>query len=280
MISEERIQSKPPLKFSYIRYGSGSELLLAFHGFGNHAKDWKVFEGNFGQRYTLIAVHLFYHDQEPTGRPAEAALEVAELELLIDQLLNDLNADRFSVLGFSLGGRIILSFLPAFHSRIDRILLLAPDGLFISPWYTFITRTALGKFIFRRVMKNPKHFFTLAGIVRSLGLVGEKQYKFALGNFDTAEKRELVYKVWMFYRNLLPDYKKLADLYKERDPDLTLVFGKKDTIIPESFGLHFVRKTGIKASIRILEAGHFLLREKIAKELNYWTEDKKKDADG
>ncbi len=263
--------------WEYFIFGKGPEILFAFHGFDNDANDFRIFEHSFGERYTIVAVNLFFHGQSDTpNHHAEDIFTTDILLELFDKLLFNMSCERFSFLGFSLGGRIILELIPHFSNRIDRILLLAPDGLKISPWYVFITNTWLGKKLFRRVIYNADRFLRLSGFFYKTGLVGEKQYLFALSNFDTLEKRKKVYNVWMIFRYILPKAEQIGIALKKNPFPVDIYFGKRDTIIRESYGRHFIKKSGYPIAIHSLDAGHNLMKGKIVQELIPWLWDKKK----
>jgi pimeloyl-ACP methyl ester carboxylesterase len=257
--------------WEYFVFGQGQEVLFAFHGFDNDASDFSIFEKSFGNRYKIVAVNLFFHGNSKTPRQkGEDPLNAEILADLFNQLLFRLNCSRFSMLGFSLGGRVILQLLPHFAGRIDRILLLAPDGLKISLWYRFITGSLVGKMLFRRVVERAGIFLMLSKIFYKLNLVGEKQYLFALSNFDTLEKRKKVYAVWMIFRNIIPDAVDAGKAIRKFAIPVDIYFGKRDTIIPASFGKYFIRKSSSKVNIHLLDAGHNLMKEKVVEELEPW----------
>jgi pimeloyl-ACP methyl ester carboxylesterase len=254
-----------PFHWEYLVFGNGPELLLAFHGFDNNADDFRLFEPLLGQQYTIVAVNLFYHGRSyAEGAPDQLQFRREDLQALITQLLERFPHARFSLLGFSLGGRICLELVSLFAGRVDRLILLAPDGLVISPWYVFVTRTIAGRWLFRRVLRRPQRFLRLGGWLRTLGLVGEKQYKFALSYFGSGPQRELVFKVWMIFRYLLPRKAALSAALKQHPVRTDLFFGRRDSIIRPSFGIIYQKKVDAQANIHILETGHNLLKSDVA----------------
>ena len=52
--------------WEYFKFGNGPEILFAFHGFDNDANDFRIFEKAFGERYTIVAVNLFFHGKSDT----------------------------------------------------------------------------------------------------------------------------------------------------------------------------------------------------------------------
>jgi len=263
--------------WEYFIFGKGPEILFAFHGFDNDANDFRIFEEDFGKEYTIVAVNLFFHGKSDTpSHHAEDEFDTKHLLELFNNLLFDLSCERFSFLGFSLGGRIILELIQYYAERIDRVLLLAPDGLKISKWYRFITDTYLGKRLFKRVVYRAEGALQIAKFLNSIGVVREKQYRFALSNFDTMEKRKKVYNVWMIFRKILPDPVAVGEALSKYQIPVDIYFGSRDTIIPVSFGIKFIKDAVYPVNIHVLDAGHNLMKERIVRELQPWLESKKK----
>lgn len=255
-----------PWQVEYLIFGRGNEMLLAFHGFDNDAQDLKVFETSLGEDFTIISVNLFFHGNSTyTGEADKVRFDREQLKLVMDELLISCNVNRFSLLGYSLGGRVCLTLAELYPDRIDRLFLLASDGLIINRWYSFLTGTYFGREVFRRVVRRPDLFLTTAELFRKLKVVGEKQYKFARSYFDTQEKREKVFKVWMIYRLLLPNQKLVATNIRKQRISCHLLFGSRDTIIPSKNANRLIKEAGSTCHVHLIETGHQLIRPDVGK---------------
>lgn len=252
----------------YTLFGNGPEILFAFHGFDNDAEDFRVFEQGLGKKYTLVSINLFFHGKSRfDGPPDHADFTDEKLGLLFSNLLFELKVKKFSLMGYSLGGRVALSLLTLFPERIRSVILLAPDGVKISPWYKFLTRNRVGIYLFRRAVRNPSGLFYIGKFLRALKILGEKQYKFALLNFDNEQKRKKVYNVWMIFREILPVETTVKSLAVKYEIPLILFFGKFDTIIPPVLGMNFLLGYDGPSDITVLDAGHQLMSEAAAKKI-------------
>ena len=250
-----------PWHLEYLILGHGATKVLAFHGFDNNAEDFKVFSDCYQDSCTFISVNLFFHGRSQCDLPSDVANFSEEaLRSFIDLLCDRLQVDRFLLLGFSLGGRICLKIAELFPEKISGMMLLAPDGLRLSRWYRFVTANPMGRMIFKRTIHHPKRFMKVASWMKSLNLVGEKQYKFAINQFDTEAKRRKVYDVWMIFRHLIPNKKKLRSTIKQYGYPVEIYFGKRDTIIPSAFGVSLKRRDDNHITIHILDAGHQLMQ--------------------
>lgn len=258
----------PPWHLEYKVFGEGMETLFMFHGFDNDAEDFKCFAPAFGERFKMVSVNLFHHGKSHADLPSDSGVFSDEdLRQVFNSFLNKFGASRCSLLGFSLGGRICLKLIELFPERIDRVILLAPDGLAISPWYKFVTRNYAGRRLFARSVKDPSRFLTIAMLARKLRLVGEKQYKFALAHFNSKEKRLKVYNVWMIFRHILPDLKTVKSNILNQGIYVDVFFGQRDAIIRSSLGKSFQKEIENNCTIHVLDAGHNLIKPVIAEKI-------------
>jgi len=108
-------------------HGHGPDLVL-LHGWGLNVRVWDGLAGELSNRYRVIAVDLPGHgrsDWEPNARtPAEQAWRVHETLAPI--------SDRYSLLGWSLGGQIALDLAAAMPAQIERLVLVATTPRFVS----------------------------------------------------------------------------------------------------------------------------------------------------
>jgi pimeloyl-ACP methyl ester carboxylesterase len=256
-----------PYHMEYMVYGNGENTVLAFHGFDNDAEDFLVFKDIFKASNRFVCINLFYHGRSSCDVPAEEAnFTPHELKKVMDLLFEKLKIDRFSLLGYSLGGRVCLQLLTLFPERVVSVMLLAPDGLKLNRWYRFLTSTQLGRKLFQRTVNRPAIFMKLAKALKSLRLIGEKQLNFAVHQFDTIEKRRKVYAVWMIFRYLMPDHTVVLRLVDDHAIRVELYFGKRDTIIPVSFAKRFQNSRNIK--VHTLDAGHYLMKSAVVESIH------------
>ena len=252
----------------YFVYGTGNKILLAFHGFNNHAEDFKVFGNTFGNEYTIVAINLFFHGQsQAQNHIVEKGFSIYDLKNLFDEIADLFPAEKYSLMGYSLGGRIVLKLIEIYPEKIEKIILLAPDGIRISIMYRFLTQTFPGNRLLKRVVDNPSIFFSLAGFLRKTGLLGEKKYQFTLGNYDSKTKRQKVYQVWMVLRKIISKKSEVKNAIRKNNLPVALFFGEYDLIIPPSIGKKFQKGMGKYMSLHILKSGHKLLKEDIVKEI-------------
>ena len=253
------------LSLEYQKYGCGKKIMIAFHGFGRSYHDFKIFERLWGDEYTLYAFNNFHHGNSfyPKERIEQNTLTKEELFALFRHFLNEIGAERFSILGYSMGGKIGLTLIEGLADRIDKVFLFAPDGFSVAWWYKFASRTKLGNWLYRFTLNNPGWFFGLTNIAFKLKFIGQKLHKFVFMHIDSREKRQLVYDVWMTYRYILPDLKLVKQQVSDHDIKMWLFFGKYDKIIKPEFGQRFISKAANPdIKLEVMPIGHNMLTNK------------------
>ena len=171
------------------------------------------------------------------------------------------------MLGYSIGGKVALKLIELFPDEMKDVFLFAPDGIKISFWYRFVTRTDLGKWVYKRLMLHPSRYMRIVNAFESIRIVPSHTANFVRNSLDTAAKREMVYQTWMCLRHMDPDTGKVCKIINERNLNFHLYFGKYDKVIPQFIGERFVRGLRNKKSLHILDAGHQLIKEKTNAEL-------------
>ena len=90
--------------------------VVLLHGFTNTGASWEPVLAALGERYRAIAPDIRGHGSASRARP-----------LTLDAVIGDvavLTQDRFTLVGYSLGGRIALHAALALRRRVERLVLI------------------------------------------------------------------------------------------------------------------------------------------------------------
>ena len=97
------------------------QTIVMLHGFTGSVFTWEHV-ADFLTNYRTIAIDLIGHGH--TDSPlAVAAYTMEEQVLLLDELFQQLNLQEIALLGYSMGGRVALSYSAAFPNRIWHLVL-------------------------------------------------------------------------------------------------------------------------------------------------------------
>ena len=118
----------------YYRFGSGTQIAFCFHGYGEEALLFEFLGKYAGTEFTFYAIDLPFHGktiwQEGLNFSASDLLQiiVKVLEQHNDPFQSAFSDNiKFSLIGYSLGGRIALSLYECIPDKIEKLILLAPD---------------------------------------------------------------------------------------------------------------------------------------------------------
>ena len=246
---------------SYIKFGSGSKPLLAFHGFGQNATRLKpLFESH--SLHTVYAFDLFLHGESrmPDADKGTRPLKPEELRDIFEAFFKRENIEEFDAFGFSLGAKTVLQLLWFFPEKARNIHLAAPDGFKLNPWYFFVVHTRTGSGIFKFLLANPSLFNFLLGIINKLYIPNKKTSKFVVQSLNTQPKRNFVYNVWTAYKALSVDTGLLAGMVLTKNHiKIHQYYGEYDTIISQKPGRKFAEQINQSTRVHVVHSGHNLL---------------------
>lgn len=252
-----------PLNNSTIHYsvgGSGSRLLICLHGYGESAASFTFLEPALGKDYTLLAIDFPFHGE--TNWQDKLYFEPRDLVEMLLAIAPGLAGGPapWTLLGYSMGGRIALHLLQQIPEKIGRLVLLAPDGLTMNPWYWLATQTNAGNRLFKFTMAHPQWFFTLLRAANTLKWVNPGIYKFTIRYIDDDKVRHELYTRWTTMRGFRPGLARIRDIIRARNLPIYLFYGRYDRIIVAKRGERF--RNGIEAQchLQLLPTGHQLLQ--------------------
>ena len=241
---------------NYRKSGSNEKVMLTFHGYGQNNTVFEKYKG-----CTFYHIDLFFHGKSVWPKEEEP-LEKSEWKKLIEDVLKKNNITRFSVLGFSMGGKFAMATLEAFPDRVNEIILLAPDGIKTSFWYSLATYPFAFRKLFKSMISNHPRFLRIASVSKKLGLIDKGVLRFVETQMDSEEKRKRVYYSWVVFRHLKFDPDNIVMLINQHHIKLRLFVGRYDKIITAKNMTRLTSKIP-NSQFEILDAGHNNLIDKV-----------------
>ena len=249
----------------YLKTGSGKKILVCFHGYGESSSNFNFLEPRIGNEFTIISLDLPFHGETKWN---DDVLDGKKLRNLIFSILakEKLAQDKIYLIGFSLGGRIALSLFEQMPQHIERLVLLAPDGLKMNFWYWLSTQTMPGSKCFKWTMQSPGWFLGMLRAGNRMKIINRSIYKFVEYYIHDEKVREDLYDRWMAMRNCKPNLKTIRQQIRKYKTAVRLLYGKHDRIILTSPAMRFIDDLP-QADLQILECGHQVLHAKNANDI-------------
>ena len=259
-MSEENVQ-----KFTvdgnilaYRKIGSGPATLIAFHGFGQTHEVFMSLKHVLTSQFTIFAVDLFFHGDSHYTK--NSPLTKSDWYRLLTAFLEVHGIIRFSLMGFSLGGRFALTTAEAFAERLDQLFLIAPDGITQNFWYRVATKSALGRGLFQYVLHHFPILIQAGHGLVNVGLLDQTLMRFAEIALGVSKQREQAYQSWTQFRQIQPNLVTLATLINNQPIRVHFFVGSFDRIVPGSYVFPLIKKLR-QYELMNLEARHNQLIE-------------------
>ena len=235
--------------------------VILLHGFGASLDTWEPWAQTLSERFRVIRFDLpgfGLTGPDPTGDYSDAR-DMRILTGLMDQL----GIDRASLIGNSLGGRIVWNFAALNPDRVTRLVLVSPDG-FASPGFQYdrVSETPL--------MMQALPYVAPRGLLKA-NLAPAYANKEALSEATLTRYRDM-----MLAPGVRPAILARMGQVILRDPAPTLagiqtptllLWGEKDAMIPISNAADYLRYMPHARLVSLPNLGHVPFEEDPAKSI-------------
>ncbi|PID61389.1 MAG: 2-succinyl-6-hydroxy-2,4-cyclohexadiene-1-carboxylate synthase [Ignavibacteriae bacterium] len=98
--------------------------ILFLHGFTGSLNDWLFIKKNLPENFTPILIDLIGHGKSSSPKNIEKYTFENQVKL-IRELLNTLNLNKIILVGYSMGGRLALSFAEKYPNHVEALVLIS-----------------------------------------------------------------------------------------------------------------------------------------------------------
>lgn len=111
------------IRVNFQQWNEGAEqTIVLLHGFTGSTKTWLDVVNQLPTSIHVVAVDLIGHGQTSAPKEVQSYLMDAHINLL-EQLFERLQLQQFTLLGYSMGGRVALSYAVRYPHRINALIL-------------------------------------------------------------------------------------------------------------------------------------------------------------
>ncbi len=243
----------------YYKEGTGTKTILLFHGFGHDHRAFEPWSEVLQKEYTAYSFDLFFHGNSKWEN--QQALKKDDWKKIMQLFFDQEKIERFEIVGFSMGARFALTTVALFPERIQKIILLAPDGVNVNFWYRLATSSSLMRSLFRALILSPNSLKVILKLLRLFRLDDKNVLRFAEAQLNTTGKRQRVYQSWIYFRHLHFNLSDLSRLLNTKNIPIIFIVGKLDKVIVAEKIKTFAKGLE-REQFHLLDAGHHDLIEK------------------
>jgi pimeloyl-ACP methyl ester carboxylesterase len=247
----------------YHKYGAGPKVILAFHGFGNQALMYEPMGEALPDEYTLYAFDFPFHGN---SQGFEGVLDNQDLLYIVRYLAQIHQQSKVTLMGYSIGGKAVLSILTHEPTLVAQFYLMAADGLVPNRVYNLLMYSAWGRYLFNRNISNPNFLLATLGGLRRLRLVPEDTHKLLLHFLNNEQERLQLLQGWPALRGITVSQQAAKQAILQHSLAGHIYMGKYDKVIPMKNAITFAQHLP-SVVVHILEKGHKLMRPTLAKEI-------------
>lgn len=249
-----------------IQFGEGNQLLLAFHGYGDSCELFLNLAPSLSKQYTVIALDLPYHGQtqwQSTQFSPEDIFQIIQL------ILAKQPQTTFSLMAYSMGGRIPLAIAHQFPHQIERIFFLAAAG--------FQPTLAYNKWLFpewvrrflRWTVRKPNWIAKFFYLGHKIGLLNAATYHVFERQLKNEKHRQRLFNIWVSFYQFPIRLKKFKQYILQEQLAVHFFYGEQDKITPAHFGEKFIKNIPT-ATLDLTKGNHFFIRKHLDTFLVKW----------
>lgn len=244
------------------QWGQNKPLLIVLPGFGHDGTQAVPMADILARQYTLLAIDLPFH-----GRTEWAAsyFSRADMIQLIKDIAHHFEADRFSLLGHSLGGRILTCIAPAFGDQVEQLILLGPAGI---ARHQLIYPRFFLRFL-EWILQRPAWLEWIVLRGHQIGGISTYHRRYVEKQILPAATRYRLFRTWNSLPHFQPESAQVQTALCQSPATIRLVLGQRDRIIPNTDVSRYYAQCP-RVEEATFDEGHELMTKEVAE----WIVDK------
>lgn len=254
-----------------IQFGQGDKLLLAFHGYGDNCELFLKLAPSLAQQYTVIAIDLPYHGQTQWQSPQFLPEDIFQV---IQLILAEQPQTTFSLMAYSMGGRIPLALSHRFPKQIEGIFFLAAAGFQPTLAYNKWLFPGFFRRFLRWTVRKPNWIANFFYLGHKIGLLNAATYQVFERQLKNEKHRQRLFNIWVAFYKFPIRLKQFKKYVLQEQLPVHFFYGEQDKITPSHFGEKFIKNIP-SATLDLTKGNHFFVRKQLDPFLSTWFKTKK-----
>ncbi|NRB48572.1 MAG: alpha/beta hydrolase [Saprospiraceae bacterium] len=247
-------------RIHFLSWGQGERLIIAFPGFSNPASLFEPIGTALQDECTIVALDLPFHGSTQWQSEQYTRTDVEEW---IEAVLTQFGKDHFEWMGFSLGGRIILSMLDFFPQQLQGIHLIAPDGLATyRTFYPSLVPQFIRRGLFHSMARRPDRWLRLARRLHDWRLLDYFSLIYIEKQLRTSIQTDRLFKTWLSLPNFPVSTRQSRRILLQRNLPFSLSLGTRDKFV-NTDSIKRWSKPISQVQLHVFDQGHQLVNHEL-----------------
>ncbi len=246
----------------YLKFGNGAKALFALHGYADSAELYVQLAPSLATKYTIYSIDLPYHGETKwrTNKPFSAQ----DISNVVAAIALKEQVEHFSLLGYSMGGKIVLEILPLLLLQVEELFLIASSGIIVHPVYQLIYLPLpiirfIGKFV-----QHPALFFKSLLLMRKIKIISPFIYHFSMRLTETEEGRQRLLDTWIAMRKFKTPFETTQAILNNNPKTVYVIVGEKDDIVlPKTASVLKNELTKCTVKVARVNRGHLMVNKRL-----------------
>lgn len=245
--------------FHYEKIGEQKHAWLIWHGFSQNCQSFLPAFEDENKSETIISIDLPFHGKTDFK---DSLFTLEHIEALIQALVTKHQLESISLFGFSIGGKMVLSYLQKERPLVKQVVLAASDGFYTDPYFYFSTQHFIGTKLFKYFISNPDKIIKMSKYLYKVGFISKSKWKFAHQNLQQQQHLALVGKMWPAVKDIKVDTQLVLENLKKSTTQVLVIIGKFDKILKPKSAEDWVAKLP-QGKLLKLPTGHNFIKPNI-----------------
>ncbi len=240
---------------SYLSFGNGAKIIIALHGYGESAQSFQPLGIALQETCTLYAFDFPLHGSTNWRKNSFDSNDAVQI---LQQLIEKEDIGTFTLMGYSFGGRVAQTIFTYFEPQLEKLLLIAPDGLksnSLTPW--LLLPTILRKFTAQRFLQSSFLRAALQAVASKKILPLSANY-FIKYQLKTKIQQQRAAFYWINIACFQRSSSKIKRTFSNSQVPIHLFLGTRDKVIPATLSKKWGRNLP-HFFIHFIDARHRML---------------------
>jgi pimeloyl-ACP methyl ester carboxylesterase len=251
----------------YYKFGRGPKIMLCFHGYGMHGRQFRILEETMSDKYTFYGFDLFFHKKtllkDQSVGAVRKGISKSQLAGLFNDFCEKTSIERFSIVAYSMGSHYATSLVEEMAERIDELFIAAPSSLKPGRIITFLSSNRFGNKMLERMALSDKGMTRLLSVLKRTKIIDQKGYDILFKEVSSPDLRFSFYACASYMRFLKIDAAKFVARLNDHRIRSVFIFGKRDLNYPPETGQAILRKINLARQL-IIDENHDMINRNFA----------------